>query len=56
MCFHCDQKTSQQALFKVHYVSARALTTFRGGDICLILVYKATFLVLFGPLVSSIDR
>jgi hypothetical protein len=37
----------------VHYVSARALATFRGGDICLVLVYKATSPVLFGPPVSS---
>jgi hypothetical protein len=37
----------------VHYVSARALTTFRGGDICLVLVYKAMSPVLFGPPVSS---
>jgi hypothetical protein len=50
---HCDQKASPQALFNVHYVSARALATFRGGDICLVLVYKATSPVLFGPPVSS---
>jgi hypothetical protein len=50
---HCDQKESPQALFNVHYVLARALATFRGGDICLVLVYKATSLVLFGPPVSS---
>jgi hypothetical protein len=50
-----DQKASPQALFNVHYVSARALSTFRGGDICLVLVYKATSPVLFGPPVSSSD-
>jgi hypothetical protein len=53
MCSHCDQKTSPHALFNAHYVSARALATFRGGDICLVLVYKATFPMLFGPPVSS---
>jgi hypothetical protein len=47
---HCDQKASPQALLNVHYVSAKALATFRGGDICLVLVYKATSPVLFGPL------
>jgi hypothetical protein len=50
---HCDQKEAPQTVFKVHYVSARALAAFRRGDICLVLVYKATSTLLFESLVSS---
>jgi hypothetical protein len=44
-----DQKEAPYALLKVHYVSTRALAAFKGGDFCLVLVYKATFVLLFGP-------
>ena len=34
----------------MHYVFARALAMFKIGDICLILIYKAMFALLFGPM------
>jgi hypothetical protein len=43
-------KSKPPTLFKVHYVSGTALATFRGGDISLVLMYKATSPLLFGPL------
>jgi hypothetical protein len=52
-------------LLKVHYILARALAAFRGGnicfvlvykrgDICIVLVYKTTSALLFGPPVSVV--
>jgi hypothetical protein len=49
-----DQKEAPQALLKVHYVSTRALAAFKGGDFCLVLVYKAMFVLLFGRPISSL--
>jgi hypothetical protein len=48
-----NQKEAPWALLKVHYISTRALAAFKGGDICLVLVYKTTSALLFGPPVSS---
>jgi hypothetical protein len=50
---HYDQKNALHALLKMHYVSTRALVVFKGGDICLVLVYKATSALLLESPVSS---
>jgi hypothetical protein len=46
-------KQDPRRCYKVNYVSARVLATFRGREISLVSMYKATSPVLFEPPFSS---
>jgi hypothetical protein len=50
------KKQDPMHCYKVNYVFARVLATFRGREISLISVYKATSPVLFEPPFSSSGR